>query len=131
MRNSKNKVVVFLALGMLGSLNAATFSDGSIGEWTKKEIPMNECDRVNTNDVEQNANVFKISDLVLIELEEEVDLGFDTYPYLPKNFNPFDGMPPTEENIDFEIVMEDEEPELGFDTSKFLPKDFNPYSCAD
>lgn len=130
MRNSKNKVVVLLALGMLGSLNAATLSDGINIELAKKEIPMNECERIKEIDDKQSENAFEVSDLILIEMEEEVELGFDTYPYLPKDFNPFQGMR-VEGNINFDILLDDEEPELGFDTSKFLPKGFNPYACAE
>lgn len=34
----------------------------------------------------------KISDVEVIEIEEEIDLGFDPKMYLPKNFNPYKGM---------------------------------------
>jgi len=33
-----------------------------------------------------------ISKVELIELEEEVELDFDTKDYLPENFNPYQGM---------------------------------------
>ena len=33
-----------------------------------------------------------INDIEVIELEEEVELGFDTSKYLPENFNPYKGM---------------------------------------
>lgn len=61
----------------------------------------------------------------LIEVDYEVDLGFDPYLFLSPDFDPYFGM---ELNIDSLILMEDEdEVDLGFDTSLYLPKNFNPY----
>lgn len=69
--------------------------------------------------------VLKNDGLSLIEVDYEIDLGFDPYLFLSPDFDPYFGM---ELNIDSLIVMEDEvEVDLGFDTSLYLPKDFNPY----
>ena len=64
--------------------------------------------------------------LDVVEVEEEVDLGFDTSAYLPLGFNAYDGM--EFELIDLEVVEVEEAVDLGFDTSIYLPKGFNPYS---
>ena len=100
------------------------------------------------------ANIIKIEDVVVYELEEEVELGFDTTKYLPKNFNPFEGMASynellTEEglalktlvnNTEFTNIIKiedvvvyelEEEVELGFDTTQYLPKNFNPFDGMD
>lgn len=67
-----------------------------------------------------------IEDVVYIEDEETVNLGFDTADYLPYDFNPYDGMVFDMQDI---IYIDDEiEIELGFNTSVYLPKDFNAYT---
>jgi hypothetical protein len=68
---------------------------------------------------------YHMEEPTLIELEEEIDLGFDPYMYLPSDFDPFEGMifPISD------IIVQDMEEEvvLDFDTALYLPKDFNPY----
>ena len=62
----------------------------------------------------------------IIEIEEDVKIGFDTKKYLPKNFNPFKGM----DNIDWssiELIEIEEEVELSFNTKDYLPDNFCPY----
>jgi hypothetical protein len=71
-----------------------------------------------------NSEQIDISDIEVIEIEEEVTLGFDTSNNLPENFNPLKG----KHDLDWdaiELTEMEEEVELGFDTSKYLPKDFN------
>lgn len=73
----------------------------------------------------ESANM-KADDLVLVEKEEEIVLGFDTADYLPFWFNAYEGM---EVNPDDIILLEEEEEvTLGFDVSLYLPKDFDPYT---
>ncbi len=58
------------------------------------------------------------------EIDEEVELGFDTSEYLPKGFNPY------EVYFDLnsvEYVEVDTEIDLGFDTTGYLPEGFDPY----
>ena len=69
-----------------------------------------------------------IEDVVYIEDEETVNLGFDTADYLPYDFNPYDGMVFDLEDIVY--IDDDVEIELGFNTSAYLPKDFNAYSTV-
>ena len=70
--------------------------------------------------------ILDINDIEVIELEEEVELGFDTSNYLPENFNPLKGKHDLDWNT-IELIEIEEEVELGFDTSKYLPENFNPY----
>ena len=75
--------------------------------------------------VEDSSSVqIDISDIEVIEIEEEVTLGFDTSNNLPENFNPLKG----KHDLDWssiELIEIEEEVELGFDTSNYLPKNFN------
>jgi hypothetical protein len=72
-----------------------------------------------------SATIAEISDIDVIELDEEVSLGFDTANYLPKGFNALKG----KHDLDWsaiELVELDEEVEFGFDTAEYLPEGFNP-----
>ena len=62
----------------------------------------------------------------VVELEEEVELGFDTKNYLPKNFNALKGKHDLDWNT-IGLVELEEEVELDFDTKKYLPNNFNAY----
>ena len=62
-------------------------------------------------------------EVVFIELEPEVEFGFDTTDYLPEEFDPF-----TQEVMMSTIhFVEDDTIELGFDTEAYLPENFDPY----
>lgn len=63
--------------------------------------------------------------LGLIEVEEELELDFDTAKYLPEGFNPYAGMKNSYDYLN--LVEVEEEIELGFNTKEFLPENFNPY----
>lgn len=128
---------------------------------------MNQCDscgmtEICTIDCEEEIleqeifEVFEIAstlvpnDIKVYELEEEVNLGFNSENYLPKNFNPYAGMNTIAElEVEAEIVLSsifNDEPlnviiniedieifdieevvEIGFDSKNCLPADFNPY----
>ncbi|WP_019668787.1 hypothetical protein [Eudoraea adriatica] len=66
----------------------------------------------------------KVSEIVYIEEETSIDLGFDTVDYLPEGFDPYD--------VYFDInsveFIDDEVTELGFDTAAYLPENFNAYA---
>ena len=98
-----------------------------------------------------------LDDIAFIEMDAELELGFDTEAYLPPGFNPYmsgfdldqiDFVDLSEE--DFGIVgslpadfdpfaignvmtavnyIEEVELELGFDTAKYLPVGFNPHKA--
>jgi hypothetical protein len=74
--------------------------------------------------------ILNVEDIQVVELEEDVELGFDTTQYLPENFNALAG----KNDIDWskiELVELEEEVELGFNTKDYLPKNFNPYQGLD
>jgi hypothetical protein len=76
-----------------------------------------------TNDTEE---IITVESIEVIELEEEVDIDFDTAEYLPEGFNALDG----KNDIDWdkiELVEIEEEVELGFNPKDYLPKGFDPY----
>lgn len=66
----------------------------------------------------------KVSEIVYIEEETSIDLGFDTADYLPEGFDPY--------NVYFDVnsvaFIDDEVTELGFDTAAYLPENFNAYA---
>jgi len=66
----------------------------------------------------------KVSEIVFIEEETSIDLGFDTADYLPEGFDPY--------SVYFDInsveFIDDEITELGFDTTAYLPENFNAYA---
>ncbi|WP_027076701.1 hypothetical protein [Maribacter antarcticus] len=70
-------------------------------------------------------NHINIYDIDLIEVEEELELGFDTAPYLPEGFNAYAGMETTLDNLG--LVEIEENIDLGFNTKEYLPEGFNPY----
>ena len=64
----------------------------------------------------------------LFEIEEEVNLGFNSKAYLPEGFNPLKGL----HDLDittielYELYELEEEVELTFDTKSYLPKGLAP-----
>jgi len=67
----------------------------------------------------------QIENIAFVEIEEEIDLGFDTVQYLPEGFDPYKGMAPNLPEIVF--IESEEKINLGFDTSEYLPEGFNAY----
>lgn len=71
------------------------------------------------------SQVSKKQEFFLIDVEDEVDLGFNPYLYLSPDFDPYMGM---ELNIySLQPLEEEVEVILDFDPSLYLPKNFNPY----
>jgi hypothetical protein len=84
------------------------------------------------NQFELELNVFSdmyditlnVEDVEVVELEEDVEINFDTTEYLPENFNVLAG----KNDIDWSevaLVELEEEVELGFDATKYLPDNFS------
>lgn len=72
----------------------------------------------------ESANL-TLNEIIFIEEEETIELGFDTAKYLPEGFDAYEGM-----GLDLSeivIIEEEEEIELGFDTADYLPLGFNAY----
>ena len=68
-----------------------------------------------------------LDDIIYIEEDSEVELGFNTADYLPENFDP------CKQYVDLdaiEYIEEDNVLDLGFDTEAFLPDSFNAYADA-
>jgi len=63
---------------------------------------------------------------IVLEIEEEICLGFDTSKYLPDDFNPLKGKHDINWH-DIELIELEETVDLGFDSSQYLPSGFNPY----
>jgi hypothetical protein len=91
---------------------------------------------INQFEIEQDvfSNVvdltLNVDDIEVIELEEDVDINFDTTQYLPENFNALAG----KNDIDWsnvELIDLEEEVTLGFNTKDYLPENFNPYHGMD
>lgn len=76
--------------------------------------------------MEEDALVTDLTTLEVIEIEEDVELNFDTKKYLPIGFNPLEGKNDINWN-DIELVELEEEVNLGFDPHLFLPNGFDPY----
>ena len=70
--------------------------------------------------------VINPNEITVIEEEETVELGFDTFEYLPIEFDAYSDMNLTDK--DFEIFENEETVDLGFDTAAYLPADFNAYT---
>ncbi len=66
-----------------------------------------------------------LNDITLVEIEEEIELGFDTAQYLPEGFNPYAGMKTVLDKLT--LVNVEEYIDLDFDTTEYLPENFNPY----
>ena len=126
-----NRLILLLAVFVVSNASALT---NSIPDDTKrasfKTLEQLKVEALLFNNNETLEEEFDIDQLEVIELEEEVDLGFDTKQYLPEGFNPLAG----KDDIDWdtiELIELEEEVDLGFDTKKYLPKGFNPYKGMD
>lgn len=62
----------------------------------------------------------KVEDVVVIELEEEVNINFDTKKHLPERFNAFKGMHDIDWNT-VELVEIEEDVDLGCHSKNQLP----------
>tara|TARA_R110002012_G_scaffold263456_1_gene446316 strand:- start:157081 stop:157734 length:654 start_codon:yes stop_codon:yes gene_type:complete len=71
-------------------------------------------------------NLCLVKDILFIEIEEEIDLGFDTADYLPVGFDAYAGMELDLKGIDFIEIEEDID--WGFDTADYLPVGFDAYA---
>ncbi len=68
-----------------------------------------------------------LDDIIYIEDDSDINLGFDTADYLPEGFDPY------EQYVDLdaiEFIEEDNCTDLGFDTENYLPESFDAYAYA-
>lgn len=72
--------------------------------------------------------VLSVDDIKFAELEQEVDLGFNPYEYLPFDFNPYMGIRLAIDDINY--IEEEVEINLGFDAAQYLPEGFDAHVCS-
>ncbi|MBT8273770.1 MAG: hypothetical protein KJO77_08185 [Bacteroidia bacterium] len=73
-----------------------------------------------------NDEAVSIASLDVYEIEEDLELGFNTSDYLPSDFDARKGMKDIDWNT-IELYEIEDDYEIGFDTKAYLPKGFNPY----
>lgn len=97
---------------------AANFENADTIIWSKAIVIGS------VTDCEENADL-DLNEIVFIEEEPQIELGFDAADYLPEGFDPY------KLYVDLkavEYVDELEEINLGFDTADYLPENFDPYA---
>ncbi|MDD7888190.1 hypothetical protein [Flavivirga sp. 57AJ16] len=88
-------------------------------------IPSENTDRIKTSIDEDENPYLDVGSIEVYEIEEDVDLGFNTKDYLPENFNPLKGKGDLDWST-IEIYKIEEDVDLGFNTKDYLPENFNP-----
>ena len=120
LKNNSSYLLTFI-LSALFTLNIAAKTDAD-----SLTNEMHKLEKLLFTNVEFTSNdVIDINDIEVIELEEEVEIGFDTTKYLPANFNALKGKDDLDWNT-IELIEIEEEDEIGFDTTEHLPENFNP-----
>ena len=126
-----NRLILLLAVFIVSNASALA---GNIPDDIKrssfKTLEQLNAEALLFNNNEIYEEEFDIDQLEIIEIEEEIDLGFDTSQYLPEGFNPLEG----KDDIDWstiELIEIEEEIDLGFDTAAYLPEGFNPLAGKD
>ena len=113
--DQQNAKVVEFQTGILGSLENSLTTLNINAELNDSTLEMNDHASYELN----------LNEVVYIEEEPEVDLGFDTSAYLPEGFDPYENY----FDLNSIIYLENKvEPTLGFDTHKYLPENFDPYT---
>ena len=119
---------IFLISSLLLTLNATT----SFSTTQENNYLISKCTNLTPEDCLLQ-NVFdyskfpiaEVDDIKVYEVEEEVNINFDTKAYLPENFNPLKG----KHDIDWskiELIEIEEEVIICFNTKAYLPENFNP-----
>jgi len=85
----------------------------------------NELEQIVFANIEDSSFVdFDINSIEVIELEEEVELGFNPKDYLPEGFNALKGKYDLDWNT-IELVELEDEVEFNFNPKNYLPESFN------
>ncbi len=97
-------------------------------EWNEAATTLAESQQHFINELlAQNENdQWSVDEIVFIEANEEIDLGFDTAEYLPVGFDAYAGMELDLNEINF--IEIEEEIDLDFDTVEYLPVGFDAYA---
>ena len=113
---------MFLALNVTAKTQMTGEDYSSINiEYVTLENEMFDVEQVVFEDFYNLVDQVNVSDINVVELEEEVDINFDTKNYLPKRFNVNKGMHDINWNA-IELIELEEEVELGIYNQNSLPK---------
>jgi len=104
-----------LIFSLSALLNTTTVSSTTLSTYSEKY----------TNEINELQDDLDWSKIELEEIEEDVEIGFDTKAYLPENFNPLKGKYDLHWDK-IELIQLDEEVQLNFNTKTYLPENFNP-----
>ena len=121
------KPILFLSMFLVLNLNALTSDSNNLNSCTLEILEECTLSKV-LFPISEHLIDYKeidINSINLVEIEEEVNLNFDTSKYLPEGFNALKG----KDDLDWskiELIEMDEEVILDFDTSKYLPEGFDP-----
>jgi len=117
-------IILFSLFALSANVNAETKVD-PCNDYLGLEIERLELEQNLFGD-QTSIEAVSIASVSVFELEEEINLTFDTKTHLPEGFDAKEGM--NEINWDtIELYELEEEVELGFETKDHLPKNFNPY----
>jgi len=117
-------LVIFALFALNVNANAETNAD-PYSDFLSLEIEKLELEQELFGET-ANDEAVSIASIDVYEIEEEVELDFNTAEFVPADFNANEGM----NDIDWssiELLELEEEFEIGFDTKAYLPKGFNPY----
>jgi len=121
--NSKNLFALLLGVLFTLNINAKICQYDSINNSLSSE--QYQLEKLLFTTVEDSTcEKLDISDINVIEIDETVEINFDTQTYLPGKFNALQGM----HDLDWktiELLELEEDVEFNFDIQAFLPKDFN------
>lgn len=126
------KLSLLFSLLITLTINAKTENESAYNNSNSEFIAL----EIDQFEIEENvfSNLVDITlnvdDIEVVELEEDVEINFDTTDHLPEDFNALEG----KNDIDWseiELVELEEEVEIGFNTKNYLPENFNPYQGMD
>ena len=109
------------------ALNASaytTLENDPFDDFISLEIEQSELEQELFGTPIHGEDIISISSITVYELEEELNISFDTANHVPADFNALAGM----YDIDWNTVALyelEEELEIGFDTAAYVPTDFN------
>ena len=126
-----NRLILLLAVFVVANVSAltSTIPDDS-NQSSLKTVEQLNFEAILFEAPQITSNFIDINDIEVVEVEEEVDLGFDPKQYLPEGFNALEG----KDDLDWssiELIELEEEVDLGFDTQQYLPEDFNALEGKD
>ena len=113
---------MFLALNVTAKTQMTAEDYSSINiEYVTFENEMFDVEQVVFEDFYNIGEDINVNDINVVQLEEEVEINFDTKSYLPERFNANKGMHDINWNT-LELVELEEEVDLGLNTQKNLPE---------